>query len=136
MRQETPAKELPEFTAVARSHEVPVAVLVAAGCAIVCVLIAVPIGHDRKVPAQTIAPPIFAVGDDVSVVAAVMPFVALADAAIEPLAICAIGVRTIVAIDVASNGVASQAAQDNSPDDAKATPMGDRTADHAAGDGS
>ena len=119
----------------ARLHEVPIAVFVAASGPVVAIGVTALVGHNRKVPTQAIAAPVLAVRNDVAVMAMMVPLVSLPDTAIESLAICAIGVRTVVAIDVARNGVASKAAEHDAPHDSKPAAMSDSSADHATGDG-
>src|SRR5437016_2916232 len=63
-----------------------------------------------------------------------MPLVALTNAAIESPAICAVSVGSVVAINVARNGIAGQTAQDDAADDRKPVAMTDGATDHTAGD--
>jgi len=116
-------------------HETPIAAFVTAGRAVVPILVSVPESHHREVSAEPVAAPIFAMRNDVTMMAAMFPVVALAESAIERDTIGVVGVRPVLAVDVARDCVACEPAQNDAAHDRSAIAVAHRTSDHAACDG-
>src|SRR5690242_8296746 len=96
------------------------------------VLVAAAIGNDHEVAAPLTLPPVFARRDDIAVMSAMIPIVSLADSSIEAVAISTVGVRAIFAVNVASDHVSRQAAQNKSSDDRAAAAVTDRATNDPA----
>ena len=78
---------------------------------------------------------IFAGADDIAAIGTARPGVAAADRTLEAVVIGAGGIGPVLAIHVAGDGVAGQAAQKGAADQRAAIAMGDGAAQHATGDG-
>src|SRR5579863_304158 len=87
----------------------------------------VAINHLREIAAEPASAIIFAIGYDIAPVGPAVPIITPADGAGEAVVIGTRGIGPVVAIHVAADGVASQAAQQRAADNAEAIAMAGKT---------
>lgn len=118
------------------SDDTPISAAVVTSSSIAPVLIAAAIGDDHEVAAATSLAPVLARRNDVPMMTAVIPIVASPDISVEALTIGPIGVRTIIAVDIARDHIARKPSQYESPDHRTPATMAHCTANNATGNGS
>src|SRR5581483_69734 len=119
----------------AASHEFPFTVSPAARRAIPIEFPPAAIDNLGEIAAEAAVAEIFAVGDDIAMIGAAVPFIAAPDLTAETVVIGANGIAAILAVHVARDGVAREPPEKGAANDGAAIAMTDRPAEHTAGEG-